>query len=46
MHNSITISGNFILINSDEWFELRKENERLKEELRKLEEEIEILNFR
>ena len=46
MNNSITISGNFILISSDEWFELRKENERLKKELRKLEEEIEILNFR
>ncbi len=46
MNDYITLSGNFIIINGDVWYQLKKENERLKEEVKKLFEEYENLKLR
>ncbi len=46
MNNGITITGNFIIISSDEWYKMRKENELLKLEIQRLEDELENFRFR
>ena len=46
MNNGITITGNFIIISADEWYKMRKENEILKLEIQRLEDELENFRFR
>ena len=46
MNNGIKIIGDFVIISSEEWYQLKKENEGLKEEIKILFDKLETTNLR